>query len=951
MNLKDIVANKFLLGIFVIFSLSLSYSFGNYENFVEKLKNLGVSENNLIEKSSISRYEITKYLNIADCFDCSSPNPYWHQRLNNQWWIDFKNQPGNYFSDILYKSAVRSTNDYFYCVAYAGLKGYVNGFPTSSAFCGGRYCGANNATYAEVIQAMINIVGEQVHNKYNVKWSDVDNWLKSIDKNSQIYKNLNIQDLQNITNGKNTCGTTECKITSTSQLQTYLKYCTHNINACNFNLFSNLNNGDWPIAEINVLYNEKVLDYNEANTINVYSPINGKDLMSYLYKISLINDCDFDLDYDKDGILNSEDSCLYEYNPSQNDLDSDGIGNVCDNDIDGDGITNTVGAVDDNNSIIISKAKESDDNCIMLKNSDQADSNNDGKGDVCSIDTTNKGCGLSIVGAPTFGQAPLLTNFKLNTSCAIKEVQWDFGNYNYSNINSPSTTYYQPGLYQIKAKIITNTNEVKTATMSITVGPKPGEKSGFYISCSPLSGTSPLEFQCKANYQGKINNIEWLYQGKKVLLNPNEIFTGKIEQTGEYPIQGTAYKQGNEIGISQANISIQKDGSFGSYLRANNLMPNSGEEISFTTTITGFNENDINIIEWHYGDGNPILNKSLTSTKSYIEGGNYNIIQKIYLKSGKLITNKLNIFVTKTSGIGDISSNITADTLTQTVNKNINFTLKTTNIANEDIASIVWRMGDGTNKTFSTDIGKAFNYSHLYKRSGNFTIYNTVFTKNNTQLNSSMTVEITSGVDCSNKIGTYKCDIDKDGIPDVCDDDIDGDGIPNLLNILSFENSNCSFSGNFNLQTLTQEFNASKKGANLDNCPFSSNQEQEDSDSNGIGDICESMFENLENNDDQDNDGIIDSEDACPMVPEDYDGIEDGDGCPEFDELSNNWENKSYISVTPCNQCPCEYADFSSTMRKFDQIRAILLDSQGKIIYKSSNIVTIQGDIKKSINE
>ncbi|MEI6119205.1 MAG: thrombospondin type 3 repeat-containing protein [bacterium] len=27
----------------------------------------------------------------------------------------------------------------------------------------------------------------------------------------------------------------------------------------------------------------------------------------------------------------------------------------------------------------------------------------------------------------------------------------------------------------------------------------------------------------------------------------------------------------------------------------------------------------------------------------------------------------------------------------------------------------------------------------------------------------------------------YKCDLDGDGIPDVCDIDIDNDGVPNLL--------------------------------------------------------------------------------------------------------------------------------------------------------------------------
>lgn len=34
---------------------------------------------------------------------------------------------------------------------------------------------------------------------------------------------------------------------------------------------------------------------------------------------------------------------------------------------------------------------------------------------------------------------------------------------------------------------------------------------------------------------------------------------------------------------------------------------------------------------------------------------------------------------------------------------------------------------------------------------------------------------------------------------------------------------------------------------------------------------------------DQDKDGIINSEDRCPKVPEDMDGFEDGDGCPERD--------------------------------------------------------------------
>lgn len=118
---------------------------------------------------------------------------------------------------------------------------------------------------------------------------------------------------------------------------------------------------------------------------------------------------DPNLDIDRDGVIDANDICVFQYNPGQEDMDTDGIGDACDDDIDGDGILNT----NDNCSITANAAQSDDDgdgignncdddvdgdgvvndedNCSTSSNINQADTDIDGIGDVCDDDIDGDG--------------------------------------------------------------------------------------------------------------------------------------------------------------------------------------------------------------------------------------------------------------------------------------------------------------------------------------------------------------------------------------------------------------------------------------------------------------------------------------------------------------------------------------------------------------------------------
>lgn len=141
---------------------------------------------------------------------------------------------------------------------------------------------------------------------------------------------------------------------------------------------------------------------------------------------------------------------------------------------------------------------------------------------VMHVAISNNGCRDTIIKPITVYSNPV-ANFFTNSTCAgsltalndssqsisgnIVSWQWDFGNGNTSNLQSPTNVFLTPGVYTVSLIVTTNFGCKDTLLKPVTI--IPGPVANFNVTPNPVEALENVAFTDLSTSQGIVINWNW----------------------------------------------------------------------------------------------------------------------------------------------------------------------------------------------------------------------------------------------------------------------------------------------------------------------------------------------------------------------------------------------------------------------------------------------------------
>lgn len=935
------------------------YIFGWYSVFAQpSISDISSFQGN---STTLTRYDLAEFLSLADCEQCLLPSAEQILTYDAQWWDTFRTQPGNNFDDVESGQEYYEGNEYSICIASAADKWWINGYPRdSSPFCPGRFCGANTLSYAELVQAAINIIAPTVYQKYSLNRRSVS------DRAEWIGDDVDIFSRQKIQQALDRCLDSDCLLEDEQEFEIYLRYCRRHLTECDMLTTNTLTTWEYPIAMSNILVDQWLVVWPDVVDMWRYDEVTRLLFDQILWKIVSQKSCTWTIDYDLDGVQNPIDNCPVTYNPDQRDRDRDGDGDVCDLDLDGDWQVNPIGIIDDEWNI--------DHNKIITPWDDEVDipdehlPNPPGEGETSRA--------FSISADPLSGTTLTTISFSAQVQWETQVIERTFWDGYFGIWEQVSHQYNESWLYIVKVVATWMDGTKSVAKVSINIDGDEELQVAFQWYADPLVGIWPLEVSLSHDRAWEIDAVRRFITDTEIEVAPWEVATTILEQVGLYEIVAEAYNNNTLVWVSRISVEVvwawdEKNARW-ARIFADPLSIPVWEIINFSSVTTGFAADQIASILRDFGDETGQVEAGLETSHRYTQAGPHLVSQTIFFSDWHPELNQqATIFVSDNTSLPEKSTELIVDAYSVELGTPFVAELLPENFWAGDIIQTIWTWWDDTKNVTAGELVDI----HTYKKIWLYRLQALLVTRDAQQWVHEATLEVTGENPCFANEGV--CDLDEDGIVDQCDTDLDGDGHENMLGILIWENGDCTFDGEIiDADRLLEQHDLIGEWGEYDNCSFIENTDQSDADQDSFGDACDSRDDSGDDSwwdtswwgnngwidtwwdnstsgwatawwqnaggitawwwgpdedNDRDDDGIPDERDACPDIPESNNGSQWDDWCPEIPPSTA--PDRSIIKVDNCVQCPCPKADFDAEVIPGDRVKAVLIDPSGDIVY------------------